>query len=299
MLIGHLLALFRAEWAGAGAVAACRSSLRASRIFLHATRVEELLGLENVRRLLASERGPEVLAFFSSPHYLCRELTLQERIQCAVHHYRYEENTFAASYAESVYGRGGLELWQTRSQHGEFAIQLMPANDNLYEGSLSVVLFVNGLRVCVLSFSWIDGAILGQPSAPILFVTRKQSGRHPEHLKLFAQTFQHSSPPYFCFAAIAGVALANGASQIATIKHRSHPSFAERDADALRRTYDEFWQVFGAQDLDPKSYRIPVPFELTELNEVGATHRRRARIRRSHWAEVTASASAKLGVCRR
>jgi uncharacterized protein VirK/YbjX len=282
VLLGHLLALFRAEWAGAGAGAACRSSVRASRILLHARRGEELLGLESVRRLLASERGPEVLAFVSSAHYLCRELTLRERIECAIHHYRYEQGTFAPAYAESVYERGGLELWQARSDHGEFSIQLMPANDNLYEGCLSVVGFVNGL-----------------PPAPILFLTRKQSGRHPAHQQLFAQTFHHSSPPYFCLAAIAGVALATGASQIAAIKSRSHPTFTEGDADSLRRSYDEFWQVFGARELDGKAYQIPLPFELTELSEVSATHRRRARVRRRHWAEVTASASAKLGALRR
>ena len=299
MLFGQLLTQFRADWTRAGAMAACRGSLRASRVLLHAASVEELLGLQNVRRLLASERAPEVLAFMSSAHYLCRELAPRQRIECAVDHYRYEQETFSPAYVEAVYEGGGLELWQARSEHGEFSIRLMPANDNLYEGCLSVVLFVENLRVCVLSFSWIDAAILGQPSAPILFVTRKQSGRHPEHQQLFAQSFNHSSPPYFCFAAIAGIALATGATQIAAIKHRSHPTFAEEDADALERSYDAFWQVFGARELDAKAYRIPVPPELTDLADVGSTHRRRARARRRHWAEVTESAGANLAACRR
>ena len=79
-------------------------------------------------------------------------------------------------------------------------------------------------------------------------------------------------------------------SELAAIRHEAHPTYLPGDAEALRTSYDEFWQVFGATELDEKAYRIPVPLDLGDLTEVASKHRRRAKLRRQHWSEVTESA---------
>ena len=109
-----------------------------------------------------------------------------------------------------MYRADGLELWRHAANGHVFDIRLMVGNDNLHEGFLSAVAFIDGQRVCVMSFSYVDAALFGWPAGPTLFVTRKQSGRHPEHLRLFARAFKHTSPPYFCFAAMGGIARALG-----------------------------------------------------------------------------------------
>jgi uncharacterized protein VirK/YbjX len=262
------------------------SLLRAARMLLHPRKVSNLLELDIVTKSLVESRGPAAFSFVTSPHFLSRALGLRQRIDCALHHYRYEQATFSAAYVESVYHGDGLELWRHQAAEHVFSIRLMVGNDNLFEGCLSVVAFVDDQRVCVMSFSYVDAEIFGLPAGPMLFVTRRQSGRHPEHQQLFARAFNHSSPPYFCLAAIAGIAIANGTREIAAIRHQTHPTYSPANAEALRKSYDEFWEVFNASEADEKAYRIPVPLEARDLAEVSAAHRRRARKRREHWSAV-------------
>ena len=138
--------------------------------------------------------------------------------------------------------------------------------------------------------SYVDAALFGAPAGATLFVTRKQSGRHPEHLRAFARSFKHTSPAFFCFAAVAGVARAIGASQIAAIRARAHPHLSHADAEVLHKTYDEFWMNSGAREVDEKAYRIAVPLEFGDPMKVSAAHRKRARRRREDRQAVEDSA---------
>lgn len=271
-----------------------RSLLRATRLLARPEKVASLLALERVKDAVEQARGPEAFSFLTSPRFLARQLSLEQRVDCALYHYTYEQATFSRAYVDAVHRGEGLELWRVSSEDHVFAIRLMVANDNLFEGFLSVVAFVDGQRVCVFSFSYVDAAIFGAPPGPIVFVTRKQSGRHPAEQQAFARAFHHSSPPYFCLAALAGIALANGTLALAAIRHDAHPTYEPGDAEVLRTSYDEFWAVFHATELDEKAYRIPVPFEHGDLAEVATKHRRRAKLRREHWSEVTESACATL-----
>src|SRR5262245_29969637 len=257
-------------------------------------RARALLELDIVKGPLAEARGPASLSFLAGRHLLARNLDLRQRLRCALHHYRYEQVTFAPSYVDSVYRAEGLELWRHQEDEHVFDIRLMVGNDNLYEGFLSAVAFIDGQRVCVMSFSYVDGALFGAPAGTTLFVTRKQSGRHPEHLRAFARCFKHTSPPYFCLAALAGIARAIGAREIAAIRARAHPHFSRGDAEVLQKTYDEFWKNFGASEVDANAYRVAVPLQTGDPMQVTAAHRRRARRRREDRLAVEESACAAI-----
>jgi hypothetical protein len=192
-------------------------------------------------------------------------------LSTAVPPYAYEQASFSPTYVDAVYRGEGLELWRSASEDHTFSIRLMIANDNLFEGCLSVVAFVDGQRVCLLSFSYVDAAIFGRMAGTMVFVTRKQSGRHPEQQQAFSRAFNHSSPPYFCVAALAGVALATWTPELAAIRHEAHPTYLHGHAEALRTSYDECWEVFGATELDEKASRIPVPPHLGDLTEVASS----------------------------
>jgi uncharacterized protein len=271
-----------------------RTLLRAARLLARPEKLARLLELDLVKHALVPARGAEAFSFLTRASFLARPLGLEQRVDCALHHYAYEQANFSSAYVDAVYRGDGLELWRASLQDHVFSIRLVVANDNLFEGCLSVVAFVDGQRVCVLSFSYVDAAIFGAPSGPSVFVTRKQSGRHPEEQQAFARAFHHSSPPYFCLGALAGIALALGTPAIAAIRHEAHPSWQPEEADAMRTSYDEFWAVFQATELDAKAYRVPVPLEPGDLADVSAKHRRRAKLRRQHWSEVTDSACAVL-----
>jgi hypothetical protein len=173
-------------------------------------------------------------------------------------------------------------------------VRLMIGNDNLKEGFLSSVAFIDGQRVCVMSFSFVDAALFAKPARPTLFVTRKQSGRHPEHLRHFARSFKHTSPAYFCFAAIAGIASALDAQEIAVIRHHAQTGYSPEHADVMRKSYDDFWHSVGACALDEKALQVALPLEISEHGELSAAHRARARKRREQRKAVEESACSTL-----
>jgi uncharacterized protein len=264
--------------------------LRTARLLRHREALDALLALDIVGGALVEARGPTALSFLANRHLLARGLDMRQRLACTLYHYCYEQSRFADSYVDAVYRADGLSLWRRQAEQHVYDIRLMVGNDNLYEGFLSAVAFIDGQRVCVMSFSYVDAALFGAPAGATLFVTRKQSRRHPEHLRAFARSFKHSSPPFFCLAAVAGVARAIGASQLAAIRARAQPHLSDVDAEALHKTYDEFWMGFGARELDEKAYRIAVPLEFGDPMQVSAAHRKRARRRREDRRAVEESA---------
>jgi uncharacterized protein len=294
MKLGSLRALTQEGGVGWGRSGSWLGWLRAARLRFHPEELEALLALDIVKGPLVEARGPAALSFLAGRHLLARSLDLRQRLGCTLYHYRYEQATFAASYVDSLYRGEGLSLWRHQAEEHVFDIRLMVGNDNLYEGFLSAVAFIDGQRVCVMSFSYVDAALFGRPQGATLFVTRKQSGRHPEHLSFFARSFNHSSPPYFCFAAVAGIARALGVSEFAAIRSRAHPHFARGDARVLHQTYDEFWRNFGADELDEKAYRVALPLQSGNPMQVSAAHRKRARRRREDRLAVEESACAAI-----
>jgi len=69
--------------------------LRAGLLLLHPDELEALLELDIVKGPLAEARGPASLSFLAGGHLLARNLDLRQRLRCALHHYRYEQVTFA------------------------------------------------------------------------------------------------------------------------------------------------------------------------------------------------------------
>jgi uncharacterized protein VirK/YbjX len=270
------------------------SLLRGVRVLRHRRELGALLELDIVKRSLREARGPAALSFLFSRQFIARTLGLEQRLGCALYHYRYEQASFRDSYVESVYSAGGLTLWRHPAADHVFEIRLMLGNDNLCEGFLSAVAFIDGQRVCVMSFCYVDAALFGWPAGPTLFVTRKQSGRHPEHLHFFAQSFKHTSPPYFCFAAIAGIARALGADEIAAIRSGAHPHYERDQAEVMQNSYDEFWKSLGACAQGETAYRLVLSHESGDPTQLSAAHRRRARKRREDRLAVEKSAAAAI-----
>jgi uncharacterized protein VirK/YbjX len=268
--------------------------IRSARLLLHPADLSALLDLEIVKDSLIRSRGRGALSFLIDRHSLARPLSLQQRIDCALYHYRFEQTAFSDRYIDAVYRDDGLVLWRQQDAEHVFDVRLMIGNDNLKEGFLSSVAFIDGQRVCVMSFSFVDAALFGQAARPTLFVTRKQSGRHPEHLRHFARSFKHTSPAYFCFAAIAGIARALDAQEIAVIRHHAQTGYSPEHADVMRKSYDDFWHSVGACELDEKALQVAVPLEQSEHGELSAAHRARARKRREQRKAVEESACTTL-----
>lgn len=220
--------------------------------------------------------------------YLSRNLTLAQRIGCAITHYSFEGRNYGPIYHRSVHqSPRGLVLWHRLVDGTRYTIALRATEDTRREGDLSVLCFVNDTRVCRVCFSYVNGSLFGRGPGRTMFVTRSQTDRNSE-LQRFRDTFKQNSPPYFCLASVCGIAMANGMRDIFFIKHDAQLGYAERYAEGFRNSYSALWEAFGAQELDHlHAYTMSLPLKLNPLSRV--RHKGRATARRRNWLEIALS----------
>jgi uncharacterized protein VirK/YbjX len=269
---------------------------RSLRVLLFYRAHLRLLALDVHRRYVALAHD-DVFHHLSHRHYLARDLSLRQRVRCVLTHYDFEETTFDAAYKQAVYRDGGLLLWWHEDDAGhQFTIRLEMASRLNAEGDLTISAHAGGICLHRLSFSWVDGAFAGI-DAPILpFIARNQ-GHHAgaaDAIKDFGQAFPHNSPGYFCFSALQGIAQALGMEQVVAVKSASQCAWRTVDAPHFANAYDGFWENLGGVPMAGRGWRIALPFYLKPLSEVSAKHRKRAAMRRAHWATIAESAQQAL-----
>src|SRR6185436_7688553 len=58
----------------------------------------------------------------------------------------------------------------------------------------------------------------------------------------------------------------------------------ERYVAGFKNSYTDFWQQFGAREVDQQAYCLDIPLHLAPLNEV--KHKNRAVARRRNWTQI-------------
>jgi uncharacterized protein VirK/YbjX len=221
--------------------------------------------------------------------YLSRNLTLAQRIGCAITHYSFEGRNYGSTYHRSVHqSPRGLVLWQRVIDGTRYTIALRATKDGRREGDLSVLCFVNDTLVYRLCFSYVNASLFGLWPGRTMFVTRSQTDRNPE-VQLFRDAFRQNSPAYFCLASVCGIAMANGMRTIFMVKHDAQLGYTERCAESFKNSYSALWEAFGAQRIDHRhAYMMSLPLKLNPLS--GLKHKGRAIARRRNWVEIALSA---------
>jgi hypothetical protein len=274
---------------------------------LRALRASRVFGMGEVRRLLlenpayrmhvAAVASDDTVFFLSHRHYLAKGLTPRARALAALHHYEHEVRAFDRGYFDAVYGGRGLTLWRHEMEEGTFEIRLLPGNDVLYEGGVSVVAFFDDVRIAVLSYANVPSEIVVPGDVPVegeapfgastLFVTRKQlTWDHALYQKAFNKAFDRSTPGHFCFAALTGIALAQGLHRVVAIAPEAQPSWTPEYAERFESAYAEFWVSLGGHKASAFGYAIDLPMRLTPLDQLDAKARKRATARRLHIERV-------------
>jgi uncharacterized protein VirK/YbjX len=269
---------------------------RSLRVLLYYRDHRRLCRLDVYRHYVGAPPNDDLFHHLSHRDYLIKGLGARARVACALHHYRFEDETFNTSYKYAVYRAGGLALWQRSAGGSQFVIKLAMASRMNAEGDLTIALEADGKCLHRLSFSWIEGSVAGVDSPMVPFVARNQ-GRWTDSDAAFAAfetAFPNNSPSFFCFAAMQGVAQAIGMTQLVAVKGSCHPACDATSASQFANAYDGFWKILGGVELPGPGYLIALPFYVKPLADMPRKHRKRAAIRRENWADIGASARAAL-----
>lgn len=254
-----------------------------------------LAGLPSLRAHVDRVAPGDPLFWLSHRSYLATGLDAPERTALALAHYAEEERRFGPGYHESVYGEAGLCLWRTVDREVGYDVRLMAGNDVMHEGGLSVVLFVDGARVCVVSFSWTPMTSALDPwgaDGLVPFVTRKQLTGDRGYQPAFHRAFDRVTPAHLCLAALDGLVGVCGHERLVGIAAARHPAQQHAQREQFLAAYDRFWRSLDGQPTARLGFDIPLPLRLTPLEALDGARRRRAAARRAHMDAVRRSATA-------
>jgi uncharacterized protein VirK/YbjX len=251
----------------------------------------ELLAQPVFRRFIATSENNDPLFYLSHRHYLSQRLSYRQRIGCAITHYAYEGSRHSEAYRDAVYQNGGLALWSKAVNGAQYSIRLCATINPRNEGGNSIRLIVDGACLCEMSYVWLDGSVVDAPIGIFPLITRNQSaGPGSDSLRRFRSDFPQNSPPYFCLAAMHGIARAHGRQQIAGIRHDCQIAYEPRYSRSFRNSYTSFWKAFGGTEVGGHAYLMPVTPPTVPIGELRPKHRGRALNRRGHWSNVTSHA---------
>lgn len=291
-VLSNLTSGFLADWTRVSPPVAVLRVLRASRILRMGDVRRQLMRNPAYQGHISAVARDDAVFFLSHRHYLAIGLTPRQRATAALHHYSHEVDAFDGRYVDAVYRGAGLVVWRREVDEGVFDIRVLPGNDVLYEGGVSLVAFFNGVRIAVLSYANVPSSILlpayvpSEDEAPLestlQFVTRKQLTWDHSYQKAFNKAFDRSTLAHFTFAALAAVAQAQGARRVLAIAPRVQPSCSPAVEKQFEAAYTEFWESLGGKPAGAFGFVIDVPMRMKPLDELEAKARKRALARRKH-----------------
>jgi len=250
---------------------------------------ERLFNIRPFERYLTAGTRADLLFHLTHRHFLCNDLSLSERVECALQHFTCEDLRYGDTYHAAVYAGTGIQLWCATVGGVRYSIRLGSSVSLRHEGPVSVVLLADEVQLHETSFAWVESRVLDDdnPTRTDLFVTRNQSTR-PDSAELaqFRIDFGQNSPSYFCLAAIHGIAISHQLSRIVGIRHDLQIAFDPQFSTGFKNSYCDFWLQFGGVPLGRRGSAMPVPPDMMPIASLKAKHRARARSRRMFWAQI-------------
>jgi len=297
MIFAHLTRHWMARRSQTSLPSWLMSIARSMRVLAYYRDHRALCQLGVYRKHVSAPPNDDLFHHLSHRDYLAKGLSARQRVQAVLSHYRFEETTFNDAYLQAVYCDRCLPLWQHEADGSRFMIQLEMASRSNAEGDLTVALVADGKCLHRLSFSWLEGKMVGVDMPVVAFIARNQ-GRWVDSgaaFEAFERVFPNNSPSFFCFAAIQGVAQAVGMDKVVAIRGEAHIAYDPDPEKHFANAYDGFWKILGGTDMPGgEGYLIKLPFYVKPLADMPSKHRKRAAQRREHWRVICESARSVL-----
>ena len=219
--------------------------------------------------------------------YLARSFDKTARRDSLLHHYRFFQRCAPAEFYTGIL-QGQAVLWRRDILDNHFDICLSFNRRFHYEGDLSLVFRNEGASAFEISFTVVPGHLVGVAVPDVLLVSRVQGTARLPQIRNAAKMCHEVAPPYLLMTALEAIATALAIPVIMGVSVANQIAKEGGGAEHLF-DYDAFWRVLLAEDMGNGFFRLPVPLPHKPLEQVSATHRRRARAKRAFKAEVRAA----------
>jgi uncharacterized protein VirK/YbjX len=246
-----------------------------------------------VFRLLASPALQGLVALDSqlpfkylSSLYPVRGLTVEQRAEYFMHHYRRLQATFPPSLLRRILQRD-FTLYQLREGGKLYTVVLGFPRKAFWEGEVDLRLEVDGTPLCILGFTIAPGWMIGSQAEDVLLILRVQGvkGRY-EQIHSATKAFREVAPPALLLAALQGVAKTCSIREIAGICAASQFCYSERCSASFNLGYDDLFTRLGGVRATSDFYSIPFLHEDKSVDHVKNGHKSRTRKKRAFKLQV-------------
>ncbi|MGA8172973.1 MAG: DUF535 family protein [Methylocystis sp.] len=223
-----------------------------------------------------------------SEPYLAHGLTPSNRINSLVHNYNFLDENISELFLRDMVN-GLIPVYDTVVNDSHYSVVIGLSGPPFKEGEMSLELHLDGFRIFVMSFSFVNSSIIdaGSRSNSIL-ISRMQGGRGCFNLiKAATKDLQDTSPPHILFAALNGVAVALNIDFIFGTSAAKHVCGAKHNAELFQSAYDDFFKSVGATEAVNGFFRFDVPVGNKQIELIKRAHRSRTKKKRRFKSTIS------------
>ena len=272
-----------------GGVGISIATRRLKQVFVLLGRPNETLRLKKV---IAAARARSHTALNSRGtikyigDYLSLRFTRQERFKSIEHHY-----DFLRKKASGVRITDGLTLWCSIDDEGRTHDLIMQSSSMApMEGETELCFRLDRERLFTLTFSIVDGGIIGCDETAVVFVGGVQGAYFgQDRVRYSARKNDEIAPITILLLAVSAIADVFGIRTIVGTSNRSQVSSLKSvDGRSASLNYDGLWQRYGGVEDGRGHFLTPVSASTDVKNDVSGKHRARTRRRRKRRIEIMA-----------
>ena len=212
--------------------------------------------------------------------YLAASMTTEVRRSALAYHYAFLSRTAGRDGSARLWTEGAeIWAWHDAADGDEFSIRLEPATLSPMEGESQLCFIFGAKPLCTLTFSFIDGAIVGLPSEAVLFIGGIQGGANcRREIRIAARANGEIAPASMLLISARAIAEHLGVRYVVGISGEHHAAVPHA-GDKITLGYDAMWLEAGALRTEG-GFFVVVPGTEKPLAEVSRSHRARTRRKR-------------------
>jgi uncharacterized protein len=220
---------------------------------------------------------------------LSLDFSARTRLRIGLSHYQYLRDRTPPHLLGRLFDQPKV-LWEEVVDAHCFRIVLSFPRPDDQEGDLALSFEMDGLPVCMTSFVFCQGSLLGLDAGPVIFVARMQGGAGRfEQVRVATQTCMAIVPADLLMGALGGLAEAFGVQRLVGVQTLHQVSRVLKVGAPPFFDYDGFWSSYGSTRSADGLHLMPLPYPEKPIDQIRCKHRSRTRRKREFKCRLAAT----------
>src|SRR3954452_21450569 len=207
-------------------------------------------------------------------NYVSTSINTGERLNIETYNYTFLKTVFNAGLLNRIF-KEGVECWNENDGVNSLSV-IFSFSSYEYEGSLALNLRLNGMNICVLTFTFSPGSPFDVPGRCV-YVSRILGEKNDfDNYSKSTRHFKDNAPPAVLLKVLEAMAVFLDIKVILGVSTESQVFFKKlKYAEAFNNKYNSFWETKGGKKICKGSYLLQCPVTAKPITSIVSKHRRR------------------------